>query len=117
MDAIYETVSRLYAHEISMKEIARHNICSTVKAKKILITTGQYSSDKINLAMKLKAEGKTNAEIAKIMGCSPKNVSAMLPYEKCMYNAKNPSINALKIRKCREKRTEQETENDRTASN
>lgn len=45
----------------------------------------------------------TVPEIAQILGKSEKAVFCRVPYEKGMYGAEYPTINALRIRKCRGK--------------
>ena len=44
-----------------------------------------------------------HSEIAETLGKSEKAVSCRIPYEKGMYGAEYPTINALRIRKCRGK--------------
>ena len=39
---------------------------------------------------------------------SEKAVIARIPYDKGIYNAEYPTVNALRIRKCREKKSNQE---------
>ena len=79
-----------------------------LKVIKLLITGCIYSSDicrRINL---LYNSGKTIPEIQKRLNVSRATVQAYLPYKKCIYNAKEHSLNAERIRRYRE-RKKQET--------
>jgi hypothetical protein len=105
MDATIETVIRLHEQGLSLKQIEARHICSSQKARKILITAGLYSTPLIEKTKKLYAEGKSTREIANALNLSENAVNAMLPYSKGIYDAEYPSINAMKIRKSRNKAT------------
>ena len=97
MDVTFTAVSRLWEQGTSQKEICRRINISNTKVRKILITIGAIETDE----SKLYAAGKTVEQIAEITGKSIKAVSGRIPYSKCMYNAEYPTINAIRIRKCR----------------
>lgn len=99
MDAAYTAVLRLWEQNPSMKDISRRLNISHGKVLKILVTAGAVETEE----SKLRAQGKTVHEIAQILGKSEKAVFCRVPYEKGMYGAEYPTINALRIRKCREK--------------
>ena len=99
MDATYTAVLRLWEQNPSMRDIARRLNISHGKVLKILVTAGALETDE----SKLYVQGKTVPEIAQILGKSEKAVFCRVPYEKGMYGAEYPTINALRIRKCREK--------------
>jgi DNA-binding NarL/FixJ family response regulator len=105
MDATIETVVRLYEQGLSLNQIEARHVCSKQKARKILITAGLYTTPLIKQIQKLYAEGKSIQEIAIELNLSGNAVSSMLPYSKGIYNAEYPSINAMKIRKSRNKAT------------
>ena len=101
MDATYTAVLRLWEQNPSRKDIARRLNISHGKVLKILVTAGALETEE----SKLYIQGKTIPEIAQILGKSEKAVFCRVPYEKGMYCAEYPTINALRIRKCREKRS------------
>ena len=77
-------------------------ICAMVaeaKVNKILLTIGAASTDD----SKLLAAGLSVDEIAARLDKSRKAVLARLPYSKGQYGAEYPTINALRIRRSREK--------------
>lgn len=59
--------------------------------------------------LKLLQTGHSITDIATITGKTRKAVMSRIPYSKCVYNAQNPTENALKIRKTRENKKEEET--------
>lgn len=82
-----------------MKDIARRLNISHGKVLKILVTAGALETEE----SKLYIQGKTVPEIAQILGKTENAVFCRVPYEKGMYGSEHPTINALRIRKCREK--------------
>lgn len=107
MDALITSVVRLYEQGLSIKAISRHLRISEQKARKILITAGGWSSPLSAKIQSLQKEGKSIDEIAEIIGISHNAVISYLPYDRGMQNAEYPSINAIRIRQCREKRKEE----------
>ena len=99
MDATYTAVLRLWEQNPSVTAISHRLNISHGKVQKILVTAGAVET----VESKLYAQGKTVPEIAQILGKSEKAVSCRIPYDKGMYGAEYPTINALRIRKCREK--------------
>ena len=99
MDVTFTAVLRLWEQNPSMKDIARRLNISHGKVLKILVTAGAVETTE----SKLYAAGKTLPEIAQILEKSEGAVFCRVPYEKGMYSAEYPTINALRIRKCREK--------------
>lgn len=101
------TVDKIIAYYSScesMKETARKFGLSHQKIRKILITAGKFSSPQTNMIMSLNERGLSAEEIAKKMNVTKKCVLSYLPYSKGMYYADNPTENALRIRKCKEKK-------------
>ena len=99
MDATFAAVARLWEQKCSQREIANRLNISEPKVRKILITIGAIETDESQLF----ATGLSIEEIADKLGKSPKAVLGRLPYTKGLYGAEYPSINALRIRKSREK--------------
>lgn len=104
MKELIDITKDLYDKKYSYRQIAFELELSVSKVIKLLITGGIYYSDicwKIN---KLYNSGKTIPEIQKSLNVSRATVQAYLPYKKCVYNAKELSLNAERIRRYREKR-------------
>lgn len=99
MDATVQSVLRLWEQDTSQKEIARRLRISEQKVCKILVSSGAIETDE----SKLQKSGLTVQQIAEKLGKSEKAVLARIPYEKGIYNAEYPTINALRIRKTRDK--------------
>ncbi|MCD8231197.1 MAG: hypothetical protein LUD14_05145 [Clostridiales bacterium] len=72
-----------------------------LKARKLLITAGAYSSEISDEVNALYQSGKTIPEIQEIMGLSRASVHSYLPYKKGIYNVKELSLNAERIRRYR----------------
>lgn len=100
MDATFQSVIRLWEQGFSQKEISRRLDISFSKVRKILVTVGAIETDESKL---LKA-GLTVQEIAEKLDKTEKAVNARIPYEKGIYNAEYPTINAIRIRNCRDKK-------------
>ena len=104
MQELIDITKELYDKENSYRQIACELDMSVSKVIKLLITGGLYYSDicwKIN---KLYASGKSVSEIQKSLKISRASVQAYLPYKKCVYNAKELSLNAERIRRYRQKK-------------
>lgn len=100
MDATIQSVLRLWEQESAQKEIARRLRISEQKVCKILVSSGAIETDE----SKLQKQGYTVAQIADKLWKSEKAVICRLPYEKGIYHAEFPTINAVRIRKFREKK-------------
>ena len=106
MDALFSSVIRLYEQENSLRQISKRLHISEQKARKILITCGMWDSTLSRTINNMFSSGKTQAQIAKELGMKEKTVNSYLPYTRGMQNAEYPSMNALRIRKYREKKKE-----------
>lgn len=100
MDATFTSVLRLWEQRLSQKEISRRLDISEQKVRRILLTAGAIETDE----SRLYDRGMPVADIAAKLGKSEKAVIQRLPYSKGMYGAEYPSLNALKIRQCRDKK-------------
>lgn len=98
MDALYTAVIRLHEQGSSKKEISRRLNISHGKVTKILVTAGLIETEESRLYQ----SGMTVAQIADKLEKNENAVLCRIPYEKGMYNAEYPSINAMRIRKSRQ---------------
>lgn len=110
MDATQAAVIRLYNEGEGLKIIAARLNISQQKARKILVTAGLYDSDHAREIAALSKQGLTVAEIAERLKTSVKVINSYIPYKKGMYNAEYQTINALRIKKCRNAKKEEETD-------
>lgn len=76
---------------------------SVSKVVKILVTEGVYSSDTYDTIKELRMDGVPDSEIAKICGLGKSAMDMYTPYRKGVYNSDNPTDNALRIRKSRDR--------------
>ena len=102
MDATIQSVIRLWEQELTQKEISRRLKISEQKVCKILVTVGAIETEESRMIK----SGLSVSEIAEKLGKSEKSVICRIPYEKGIYNAEYPTINAIRIRKCRDKKGE-----------
>ena len=88
----------------SIKECARHFGVSAQKARRILVHAGEYTSPTAEKINSLYAQGYTAKQIAEKIGIGFKAVQGYIPYTKGQYKTVEPTMNALRIRACREKK-------------
>ncbi len=106
MKALLQAISECYTsadNSISLRQVAAEFNMSHLKARKLLITAGAFSSDICDEVNNFKAAGQTVPEIMKITGLSRASVHSYLPYTKVVYNAKELSLNAERLRKYRDR--------------
>mgnify|MGYP000957846843 CR=1 FL=1 len=96
-------VLELYAEFGKIKPTARAAGISEQTVRKLLITAGVYTCELSVKVQGLLAQGMNIAEVASTLGKSENTVRSYMPYEKGTY-LKPPSLNALRIRKHRQKR-------------
>lgn len=90
-DELYRAVIQLYRENNSINQTSQELGISTVKARRILITEGLWSS---NTSLKVKAlykQGLSTEEIARELSVSVKNVQAYIPYSRGTYGAEETS--------------------------
>ena len=102
MDRIFTSVLHLSEQGVSLKQIGRQLGISEQKVRKILITAGAWSSETSKKINSLVESGKSLDEIQAVTGLTRNAVLSYLPYERGMQNAEYPTVNALRIRKCRQ---------------
>lgn len=86
----------LLAEEFSM---------TSIKVRKLLITSGVYQTDISMRINDLYKSGKTIKEIQEIVGLSAASVSGYLPYQKTVYNLEVSTDVANRLRKYRKRKT------------
>lgn len=86
----------LLAEEFSM---------TSIKVRKLLITSGVYQTDISMRINELYKSGKTIKEIQEIVGLSAASVSGYLPYQKTVYNLEVSTDIANRLRKYRNRKT------------
>lgn len=94
----------LYEKSYSYRHIALELDLSVSKVIKLLITGGVYDPDICRDINRLYNSGKTVTEIQKKLHVSDATVQAYLPYKKGVYNAKECSRNAERIREYRRRK-------------
>lgn len=99
-----EKILKTYQSEGSLRETARKLNISACKVKKALITLGEYETMRTKEIAKLRQQGMSYEEIAETLNITKSCVFANTPYEKGMYNSDTPTANAMRIRKCKEKK-------------
>ena len=99
---IGEIIKR-YRQGTAIKDIADTGNISVSKIIKILVTEGEYSSDTYDTIKELRMDGVSESEIAKICGLGRSAMDMYTPYKKGMYRSDNPTENALRIRKSRDR--------------
>lgn len=77
---------------------------TTLKVRKILITSGAYETPMSRQVNELYKSGKTVKEIQSITGLSAASVSGYLPYQKTIYNLEESTLLAERLRKFRSRK-------------
>lgn len=102
-------IINLYNKTESINATAKEFGLSVQMVRKILIGAGVYRSKYSDRIQKMKRLGVSSRQIAKELNISVQTVWAHCPYEKCC-SLYAPSENALKIRKCRAKKGDNDNE-------
>lgn len=104
MKELVDITKELYGKGKTYRQIARELDLSVSKVIKLLITGGVYYSDICQKINKQYSSGKSIPEIQKSLNISRASVQAYLPYKKCVYSAKELSLNAERIRRYRQRK-------------
>lgn len=96
-------VLNIYNKTGSIKETSRICGISEQKVRKVLITKNAYSTPLSDKISSLSNRGLTPLEISKKLNISRAAVNSYMPYAKGVYNSDNPTENAQRIRKSRDK--------------
>lgn len=94
-----------YKQTESLRETAVKCSVNWQKVRKILITTGLYESDMSVIINRMHKQGKSLDSIALELNMSKTAVNSYLPYKKGVYNLGDPTENAIRIRACRERKS------------
>ena len=108
MKELLDEVSAFYLSEDrgqggSIRKIAEEFDMTPLKLRKLLITAGVFSSEISEQINELKKEGKTILQIQELTGLSRASVHSYLPDTKPIYNAREISRNAARIKKYRQR--------------
>lgn len=98
-----EDINKHGSSSMSLRRAANELGISVSKVVKLLITGGYYNSGICRKINELYEEGKTVPEIQEMLEVSRATVQSYLPYKKGIYNAKDLSLNAERIRVYRER--------------
>lgn len=90
---------------VSLNEVAAEFGITAMKARKLLITAGVYSTETSREIQSLYASGKKIPEIQSILGLSRASVHSYLPYTKGSYNMTELSTNAERTKLYRKRKT------------
>lgn len=96
-------IVKYYRGGMSVKDLSQDYGVSEEKMIKLLVTYDAYSSDLYDRIKDMRLSGKSNKEIMNIIGLSEKSFNRYIPYSKGIYGLENPSDNAKRIRKLRNK--------------
>lgn len=97
-EEIVRNICRLYLQGESQRRISVELGIAAVTVRKVLITYGLYTSPKITAVNSMYDSGMSVTDIAAELGTTYKNVDSILPYQKGMYHADNPTQNAMNLR-------------------
>lgn len=100
---IIDEILSVYKKTQSIRATAKEVGCGWQKVVKTLSSNGIIISDTHKKILEMYRDGKTIETIAHKTGYSIKSVQAYIPYTRPYYNV-NPSENAKRIKKCREKK-------------
>lgn len=90
----------------SISATARRMKVSYGVVYRVLITNGVIPPGKAEIVAKLTEQGYTRAEIAKELKITEKSLKTFLPYDRHSYVVGDKTWNAVKIRRCRERKKE-----------
>ncbi len=98
-----EDINKQGSSSMSLRSAANELGISVSKVVKLLITGGYYNSGICRKINELYEERKTVPEIQEMLEVSRATLQSYLPYKKGIYNAKDLSLNAERIRVYRER--------------
>ena len=100
----YDDRERQNKNHVSLNEVAAEFDITAMKARKLLITAGVYSTELSRKIQFLHESGKKIPEIERIVGLSRASVHSYLPYSKGSYNLQELSTNAERTKLYRERK-------------
>ena len=90
----YDDRHSLERDHVSLRDVASEYNITILKARKILITAGMFSTVISRNVQQLADEGKSIPEIMELTGLSRASVHSYLPYSKLIYNMDEISVDA-----------------------
>lgn len=96
----------------SVAATARETKVSWQVVYRVLITNGIIPLGKAEVVAELTAKGYSRAQIARELGITEKTLKTYMPYERHSYVVGEKTRNAIKVRKCREKKKRRENETE-----
>lgn len=103
-DMIIDEILSVYRKTQSVKATAKEAGCGWQRVVKVLSSNGVIVNETHEQILEMHRNGKSVGEIAHKVGCSIKTVQAYIPCARPYYNI-DPSENAKRIKKCREKKS------------
>lgn len=102
----FEKVVKTY-HQLdeSIRETAHEMQLSRTKVRKILITMGEIESPITDKALPLLGEGKSQTEVAEILGISTATLSTYLPYGDRICGREDKTKNAIRTKGYKERQS------------
>lgn len=97
----YDDRDESISEHISLRQTAEHFGITVMKARKLLITAGRYSTETSRAVQELAAHGLNIAEIMKKTGLGRSSVHSYIPYNKTIYNLPDISLEAERQRQYR----------------
>ena len=102
--SLIDTVVEMYDSGLSMRKIGTQLSLSQMKVRKILITTGAYTSQRCEEIHDYYQNGYSVEDIAEIFHMTQSNVYSYLAYETVIYNLDEKSVNADRQARYRERK-------------
>ena len=100
----YDDILEQYRLSQSIKGVASALNISEQTVRRTLITAGLYTSERAKRIQQLYSAGMPTKDIAELLKISASAVSSYLPYKKGSRKDWGTTINAMRIKKCREKK-------------
>lgn len=89
---------------MKLNRLAEEFFITPLKARKLLITAGVYTTPICQQVQELRDKGKTMGEIQQLTGLSRASVHGYLPYSKVIYNMEHLSLQTRRLHVYRERK-------------
>lgn len=100
----YNDILEQYRLSQSIKGVAAVLNISEQTVRRTLITAGLYTSERAKRIQQLYVAGMPTKDIAELLKISTSAVSSYLPYRKGPRKGWGTTVNAMRIKKCREQK-------------
>lgn len=107
-----EAIADLYEEFQSIKMVAKLTGYSDYTINRILITQGIYPCPNAEKVRDLLESDHTPAQISKLLCIANKSIDRYLPYSKGTYKTPEKTVNAIRIRDCRERQKQKENNDE-----